>query len=168
MLTKKRDHGIEAVTWWGTTVPTTGPVGTTVTWAGVNVKFAVNGRLAGFRWYKNAAQTDPRLAVIGDRAGPYMLRACLYSTEGVNIADGWNQIWMRPWFRIDTSITYGVAVLFQAGGYWRTNTALAVFPVTHNNIQFYSGWQTTAADPIRANPTGNTNANAVDVLFVPD
>ena len=163
-----RDHGIKAVDWWGSSAPTTGPVGTATTWAGVILQFTVPGRVAGFRYYKNEFQNSSKWFVFGLQAGLQVERIDLYDAQGGNPADGWVQVWRRPWRRIVTGSNYRLGVLFQGGHYWRSNSALAVFPVTHNGIAFYSGWQSTAIDPINANPSGNTNANGVDVLFYPD
>jgi len=163
-----RDHGIKASNWWGSTAPTTGPVGTSGTWVGNVVGFVVPGRVCGFRWYKNDVQAYSKLFVWGATDILTMELATCFDSGGDNAGNGWNQTWFRPWFPVDTVTTYRFGTLFQAGHYWRTNTALVSFPVAHGNIKFYAGWQSTALDPIVANPTGNTNANGVDILFYPD
>lgn len=161
-------HGLQAVNWWGTTAPTTGPVGTSGTWAGVILQFDVPGRVCGFRYYKNEFQNTTKQVVFGGQLLAAVERNACYNAKGSNPPDGWVQIWLRPWYRIQTGVAYRLGIWFQGGHYWRSNAALASFPVTHNGIAYYSGWQSTAVDPINANPSGNTNANGVDVLFQPD
>jgi hypothetical protein len=79
----------------------------------------------------------------------------------------WNQVWLHPNFRPTVNQDYAVLALFVGGGFYRTNNAL-VSPVTRTGIRFVSSFQVNSLDLRAATFTENTNANAVDILYLPD
>jgi hypothetical protein len=79
----------------------------------------------------------------------------------------WNQAWIHPNFRPTINTDYAILALFIGGGFYRTNAALAS-AVTRTGIRFVSSFQSTSLDLPAASFAENTNANAVDVLFLPD
>lgn len=81
--------------------------------------------------------------------------------------DRWNQCFFNPWFRPTVDEEYYLGVLYPLGNFYRTNTILTS-SVRHNNIDFIHGWQSTTLGVTDATITENTNANAVDILFLPD
>lgn len=168
MASNRDYHGKPASSWWGDTLPLVGPTGTATTWVGVQLKFTVSGKLAGFRQYLDTGFDGNLWAVIWDQNTRETFRAYYWRIR-VNPSGGraWHQTWIRPMLRIDTTIEYNLAVMFSGGHFFRNNTVLGA-PVTHNDIQFVQSFQTTALIPPSASITYNTNANAVDALFYPD
>lgn len=79
----------------------------------------------------------------------------------------WVQTWIHPVIHVNTTDLYEVAVAFPGNPYTRLVNGLTSF-VTHNNIQFLHGFQSTVWDLASASLTTNNNANGVDVLFQPD
>lgn len=156
--------------WWGSTVPTTGPTGAATTWVGQVLKFTVPGRINGIRLYDAVSATGDTFlaAIVDDTLSPskYVATKALYPTASQ--AARWHDLWFHPWVRVDTTHTYWVAVLYRGGGFFRTNSALAAGAVTHNDVQFINGFQSTTLSLADVALTTNTNANAVDVLFYPD
>ena len=161
-------HGRLADSWWGATTPATGPVGTATTYVGMTMRFTANGRIFGFRYYRDPIVLNSRQVLFFDYSNGNFLGACSFK-EVAWSANGWQNVWVRPSIRVSSSVDrYRLAVLFWGAHYFRSNTALSGGPVTHNAIQMIDGWQTTNADPASATLSTNTNVNAVDVLFQPD
>lgn len=160
----------QAVSWWGTNVPTTGPTGTSTTWVCVRFHVTVPGRLAGFRFYDGFIAGGDN-SVVGQlwtwTPNRQILRQGKYFWLGTGGANAWRQMWFRPWFRPVVGTDYLVAVAYSGGGFFRNNSALAS-AVTRNGITFVSSAQSTALLLSLAVLSENTNANAVDVLFYPD
>lgn len=82
------------------------------------------------------------------------------------VGDQWRRVWWRKVVRIVPGDDYDVAFLMHTP-YARQTGALGA-PVTHGQIMYINGWQSTNIDPTSIAPTYNTNANGVDVLFRPD
>jgi hypothetical protein len=164
-------HGRLATSWWGNTIPTAGPVGTVTTWMGVRFHCTVAGRILGFRFYDSWSSGAPAqysICQLMDWATPRLLhRVGSIQPPAVNVAAKWNQIWVRPWFRITPNHDYYVVAFYIGGGIYRTNSILTS-PVTHGDITFVSSSQTTVNDVVDASLSENTNANAVDILFQSD
>jgi hypothetical protein len=159
-------HGKRADSWWGTTTPPTGPVGTSATWVGTVANFTVNGRICGFRAYINAGTSTDMVAVLMDDSFNYL---GAYGFKDISAGSNrWLQTWCRPWHRITVGTSYLLYVLFPQGHYYRHNSQLSPNPITNNHIEFQNGFQSTALAAYDAGITGNTNANAVDFLFQPD
>lgn len=165
-----RDHGIPAVSWWGNTVPTTGPTGTTTTWVGAVFRITVPGRIAGLRLWDatNAAPASSLAMLLDDSFQPSLYAGVRGIQMAANQAAKWHQIWFRPWYRPAVGVDLFTVAMYVGGGFFRNNNALSAGPVTRNGIQFRNSFQSTALDLTNATPTLNLNANAVDVLFYPD
>lgn len=169
-------HGKAAISWWDTTVPTTGPTGAATTWVGVRFHVTVAGRICGMRFYDGFANPDEVLLVVMDWAtgnvvGSTSRTAALakwFQWKTGSIGNQWQQTWVRPWFRPVVNRDYLVAAIYKGGGFFRTNAALAAPPVTHGHIAYMSSFQTTSLDLSAASLAENTNANAVDILFQED
>jgi hypothetical protein len=165
-------HGAPQVGWWtGHANPTTGPTGTSTTWVGVKLRFTVPGRVFGLRMFDTTASSGSpgytygvltsEFPQPGDRGG------AVYQALSLSLALGFHNLWFGKPFRITVGDTYRLGVLYVGGGFYRTNSALAS-AVTRNGITFVSSFQLTTLDLANATTTDNTNANAVDVLFLPD
>lgn len=165
-----RQHGKQSISWWSANVPTTGPTGTTTTYVANLFRFTVPGRLNGIRFYDaTGSVADSVIAFLIDDSfapGLYLASTHLSLTPGQN--PRWHQLWFHPFARVVTGHDYWVVVLYVGGGFYRNTGALAAGAVTRNGIQLVSGFQTTALDLSNVAPVMNTNANAVDVLFLPD
>lgn len=161
-----RGHGKIADSWWGATVPPTGPVGTANTYAGVLVTFHVPGRVFGFRVYRPSGAASAPHVLFSTAAGELVCAKTF--ADVVMPADGWQQCWIHPTVRVPSGVDYRLSVMLPLGKLFRQNTALVAPPVRHSNIDFNYSYQTTSLDPVNSAVTGNTNANAVDVLFQPD
>jgi hypothetical protein len=168
-FTQLRDHGKPDLFWW-TANPTTGPTGSTTTWVGVDFDVTVNGKITGIAFYDS--WSDPATTAASYAIG--QLQDVTSSVHHILVAkhfiplaasgNKWNYIWFHPMIVASTSKHYRMAVLYNGGGFFRNNAALAS-PVTHNNIKFTSSWQSTALEIVNIVPTPNTNANALDVLL---
>lgn len=163
-----RDHGVKAASWWGVTIPTTGPVGTALTWVGIAVQFSVNGRLAGLRRYDNTTEDGNTWFVVWDLDANSIPVAGVFRPRAVLSGNAWHNTWFNPWRRITVGHRYYVGVVYPFGHYFRNNSAVTSPPVTHSNIELWGSWQSTSFYFMATTPTGNTNANAIDVLFYPD
>lgn len=164
----KRDHGVLATSWWGATVPTTGPTGTAATWVGVTCRFGVAGRVAGFRFYVPTGNDGAMRCSLWDFPLTTQHRAAWARERSDTSGPGWQQVWFPKWLRVTLDpFEYRVAVLFPSGGFFRNNTVLGG-SVVHNNIRYVASFQSTSLVPELAAISTNTNANAVDVLFYPD
>jgi hypothetical protein len=164
-----RPHGPQSSSWWSTTVPPTGPNGTTATYVGALISFDVPGRLFGFRLYRETTAGPPHWAIFSDNTTGLLIasKAFFHDTPG---ASGWQQAWLKPSFRIDTAAVYRLAILYPIGRFFRTNNALPAggTGTAHINIRFRWGFQSNVLDIVSAAPAVNQNANGVDVLFQPD
>ena len=158
-------HGTISDSWWSAVVPTNNVVLAAATWIGGSFTINVPGRIFGMRFYCDRVNDPPRLGVIWIQSTGLEVAARQFRADKP-VALGWMNCWLHPTVRIDTTQNYYVAVL-KYHAYLRSNAALAV-PVTHGNIKFNSSFQTTAIDPPVATLTSNTNANGVDLLFMPD
>lgn len=159
-------HGRFASSWWGSTTPPNGPFATANTWVGVEMQFTVDGIVAGFRAFRPGGMAGP-YAIFWSNEGPELLVA--YTFKDVAITpDTWQNLWFRPYLRIDTAKTYRLAVMYPGGQYSRQTGILTVPGVVHNQIRFTLGFQTTSLYPPTATISTNTNANGVDALFYPD
>jgi len=165
-----RSHGAPRVSWWGSTVPPTGPQGTGATWVGVDFELLVPGRIAGFRLYQQAGNSGTHFAALMNlQVLPVgQLQAIAKFEDNGAPSTGWYQAWFHPWFRPQTNQDYRLAVYFGFSGFFRQNNALAAGDVAHNGISFINSWQSTALGIFSAAPTTNKNANAIDILFQPD
>jgi hypothetical protein len=137
----------------------------------VRFRTTVAGRIAGFRFYDGfvAGGNNSMLCQLWTWGTPRQaLRTAPFFWHAGSVGAMWHQKWFRPWFRPTIGDDYLILVLFPGGAFYRTNTALASPPVTHNGISFMSSTQTTALDQNASTLAENTNANAVDILFYPD
>lgn len=165
-------HGKSSVSWWDTTTPTSGPIGSATTWVGVQFRVTTPGKASGFRFYDGSAQPEATLFVLmeyaqtigGGTTQRLPLAAKWFTWKSGAMTLGWHQCWFRPHVALATGKDYIVAALFIGGGLYRTGAALAS-SVTHNNIQFENGFQSTALDISSATLTLNNNANGVDILY---
>lgn len=163
-----RDHGIKSVSWWGATVPTTGPTGTSALWLGVQFGIEVPGWIQGFRVYVDSTEDGNYWAVLWDRNTLEVLRALSFRVRAQLGANAWQQGWIRPQLRHDdTARSYRLAVLMPVGKRYQTNNRLTA-AVQQNNITFENGFTSTALAIVRATPTLSTFAPGVDILFHPD
>ncbi len=161
-----RPHGAQASNWWGSTAPTSGLVATGE-WVGVRFRATAAGRIAGFRAYLHTADSGTHIGVLVDFTTTNPLRAVLFFTTPPT-ADGWRNVWFRPWFRVTVGHDYVVFVLF-TGGNWRRTVGALASAVTHGVITFVAGLVTTQLDPANSSGwTSSTNANGVDILFQAD
>lgn len=134
------------------------------TWIGVDFTINVPGRMFGARVYCFAGDGGGHIAMLLDNTGkPLAVQHFWVSPLPV----GWLQLWFRPVIRYSTTITYRLYVLM-SNGYQRSTSGLASPPVTSNNVSLYRGVQTTSIYPPSVSPTTNTNANGVDILYIPD
>jgi hypothetical protein len=160
-------HGQLAESWWGATHPATGPVGTSTTYVGQNLDFTADGRIFGFRAYRENGSGDSGWALFWNLSGA-LLKAIEFRDVSITGGDRWQNAWCHPTVRIDPAEHYFVVVLFSGGHYFRTNSIITGGGVTHGHIVFGDGFQTTNINPPRTTATSNTNANGVDVLFQAD
>lgn len=135
-------------------------------YVGANINFLVPGRCCGFRVYVVTGAVQPVWAILWDTTTGVTMRAYQFRGDVPTAANKWLQAWFRPWLRVDTAHTYRLGVLM--GSAYRRSVGALASPVTHNNIQFTNGWQSTSLYPPGTTITNNTNANGVDVLFQPD
>lgn len=159
-------HGALKLNWWGATAPPTLVALGARSYVGQQFAVSAAGRLCGFRYYGANAQPQDFWALFWDQTNGKLLRAVAFSEAGSNAA-GWQQVWFHPFYRLSASLTYRLAIEYPATGYYRQNTALAAGFVTHSGIQYQNGFQSTAINPVAAAITLNTNANGVDVLYLP-
>jgi hypothetical protein len=159
-------HGHLADSWWGATVPPTGPVGTANTWVGVDFGVDVPGRIAGFRRYDDTGFDGGAYGVLYDPVTNSVVRSGCWRGRSPMTSPGWHNFWFRPWYRVLTTQSYGLYVMFVGGHYFRWNSHLGG-GLTQNNITFIDGFQSTTLYPFGF-VTTNGNANGVDVLFQRD
>jgi hypothetical protein len=159
-------HGGETPSWWGATTPATSVANSAQLYVGNFVKFTVPGRVFGIRWYYASGITPSKWGILVDRDSVILLSVRHFKPASLT-AGTWQNTWIHPTIRIDTSHTYAVAALFLGTPYTRTNNLLTS-PVTHNNIQFLHGFQTTNGELTNVIATETNHANGVDVLFSPD
>jgi hypothetical protein len=165
----KRSHGPLAASWFGAAAPTTGPTGTSTTWIGNVVQFTVPGRVAGFRTYMGTSGGDSVLYAMLDRnLSPPKYVATKGGWPIAGQPASWQQVWFRPWVRINTSHTYWILAVYIGGFFYRNTNALSGGPVTRNGIKMVNGFQTTTLDLPNTSPTVNANVNSIDVLFYAD
>lgn len=134
---------------------------------GVRLRFTVAGRVQGLRFYDAWGGEGSTILGLIDWATPRMHRMFTRYHQRAAHAAQWNQAWIHPNFRPVVNQDYAVVALYIGGGFYRTNTALAS-AVTRTGITFVSSFQSTSLDLPAASFAENTNANAVDVLFLPD
>jgi hypothetical protein len=108
----------------------------------------------------------PLIAMLWDLTNNRIVTVRQFRQDPLGSFPQWVQCWVHPTFRVDTSHNYRMASVASTF-YQRTNGTL-VNPVTHGQIQFVHGFQTTALDPTTATITNTNNANGMDVLFQPD
>lgn len=156
-------HGKRANSWWTTVTPTTGPTGTAATWVGVTLAFTAALRVAGFRCYRDSGDTTDHVALLWHASSGTPVAATVFK-EGTQGAAGWNQVWLRPWFRPIVNDDYRLAILYPAGKLFRINNQLNAGAITRSHIEFGNSFQSTAIAPYNVGVTTNVNANAVDVL----
>lgn len=124
------------------------------------------GRVAGFRAYINNGQDGNSHAVLWNGNTFELLAAARFRIRATT-GNQWHQAWFRPWVRINTSDFFNFAVLYPVGQKFQTTNALTS-TVNHNGIEFNNGFTSTNASVYTATLTLNANAQAVDLLFVPD
>ena len=163
-------HGKKHESWWGATVPPTGPVGTSATWVGWNFGINQDGRLAGFRRYMDAGEDGGCIAVLVSNSTFTLLAANTYAGNGVGFsAAGWRNMWLRPWVRLSQSGDYSLGIYVPTGHIYRQNNAWSGGFVTHNNIDLVHGFQSSSLSwATGTTPTYNANANGIDILFQAD
>jgi hypothetical protein len=127
----------------------------------------VPGRVQGLRFYDSWGGLESTLVLMTDWASNREYHLVGIYQQLASAAAQWNNVWIHPNFRINTTDDYAIMAMYRGGGFFRNNAALAS-PVTRTGIQFKSGFQSTSLDVRSASFAENTNANAVDVLFLPD
>lgn len=166
-----RIHGATQVGWWdGHAAPTTGPTGTSTTWVGVQLQFTVAGRVYGAQMYDatGIAPAGWTTVAFGSADPEYpdeigIRSICLAPSQSAKF----HHLWFAKPIRVNTSDTYRVMAYYLGGGFFRTNNALTS-AVTRNGVKFLGSYQSTSLQTSFGTVTLNTNANAVDVLFLPD
>jgi hypothetical protein len=159
-------HGGETPSWWGATVPTTGPTGTAGIWVANSMFFDVVGRVMGFRCYVDSSQDGNYLGMFWEQDANILRLAHRFRVRATT-GSKWHQTWFKQPYRVSTTIRYWVAVLYPAGKKYQTTNALTL-PVTHNHIAFQNGSTSTNIYPPNLILTTSANAQSVDVLFKPD
>ena len=126
--------------------------------------------MAGVRLYVPSGEDGGCLAfLVQNSAGRDFLAATKYHGSGTGLTGNqWVSLWFRPWVRLSQSTDYVLGVWVPSGHFFRQNTALSGGVVTHNGIDLTSGWQSTTNAWFLTNPTFNTNANAIDILYYLD
>jgi hypothetical protein len=118
--------------------------------------------------YRTANDSQSHVAVFSTDGDHTLLAAKAFFDNEVLTAQ-WQQAWLHPTVRVNTTTRYRVSILFPQGHYFRRNGYLpGGIGVTVGDIRFMAGYQFTGLDVSGASPTMNTNANAVDVLFQAD
>jgi hypothetical protein len=161
-----RIHGDTTPSWWSGAAPPTFVSLSALTYVGAQVSFTVPGRIFGFSIYVLAGTGNDHWVVFSDTSSQTLYVVKHWKDFTIGASDRWLNTWIHPTFRVDTTLTYRVAIL-TGTAYFRWGSRLAS-PRTQNHITFLNGFQTTSIDPNAASPTFNTNANGVDVLFQPD
>jgi hypothetical protein len=133
----------------------------------VRLTFTVPGRVQGIRFYDAWGGEGSTLVVMMDWATTRMYRLAGKYHQLASHAAQWNNVWIHPNFRPTVNTDYAILALYIGGSFFRNNAALAS-PVTRTGIRFVSSFQSTSLDLASATFTENTNANAIDVLFLPD
>lgn len=158
-----RPHGPQAENWWGVTAPTSGLVSSTQ-WQGVRFRTTAAGRVAGIRSYLHSGDTSTHIGVIIDFSSTDLVRA-FHFHPGTPAADGWRNLWFRPWLHVAASHDLVVLVL-HVGNTWRRTSAGLASAVTHGHLTFVSGITTAGFDPADSSSwVSTTNANGADVLL---
>lgn len=162
-------HGRQSDSFWGNDSPPTGPVGTANTWIGIKVKFAVPGRVCGFRDYLTSSFGGNHIVVMVHQDTGLAVCADAFAERSPSSSNGWTQRWVRPWVRIVPTDWYWVWIMHLRGQYFRhTNYLTAGGEVTHGDIVMGNSAQSTNTAPWTLLPTTNQNGNSIDVLFHPD
>lgn len=154
-----------ALNWWDNNTPTTQNVGTGTTWVGGIFQFTHPGRVAGLRCWRKTESSEAGWGIIWTN-GPQTQRAYSF-LDVLQGAAHFQNLWLRPWWRVPLNTDVWIAILYVGGQYARNNGALIPNPVERNYIRFHNSFQTTALWPPGAAFTPNQNANAIDVLFYP-
>jgi hypothetical protein len=158
-------HGKLAESWWGATVPPTRVTLSAINYVGARFQVTVPGRIFGARVYVDTADTLDHWAILWNQDIPQGLAA--KAMTGIQKATpGWQQLWFRPTIRVATGVNYAL-VWNMRSAYYRTTGNLAS-PVTHGNISYVKGFQTTSIDPLEASLSLVSNSNGVDLLFQAD
>jgi hypothetical protein len=152
--------------WWGNLAVTTGPVGTSATWVGIQFGMEVAGRINGVGFYVDMTEDGNYGFVIEDVAARVAV-ACHAGRVRVTSGNAWQHSWFRPWFRYKLGTLYRLWVNYPHGKYFRRNAYLTG-PIVRNNITYENGFQSTLQWPIGSTPTLNSNANALDIFYQPD
>lgn len=164
-----RIHGEPAASWWANNAPTNGPISTGGIWVGSIIEFLTDGRLNGFRFYRSNGDSNTHFALLmghQEESGRLWVAAPFMDVQAP--AAGWQQTWLRPWFRVKPNVDYRLIIFSNGAAYHRTPNAFAGGPVDHGDIRFINGFQSTALAIATISVTTNNNANGVDVLFQPD
>ena len=155
-----RDHGAPAVHSFGATNPTT-LIGTANTYVGGIFQLNAAGRLFGLRMWRPASDVQAHWAHVIDASNDQLLRSACFMDVAQGATAGWQQLWLRPVLRMDTSKAYRIYVAYPGGnGYRITNGSGGV---NHNGIIYHNGFQQTGFDPT-VSPSTNSHANGVDLL----
>lgn len=166
-------HGADTPSWWSTTVPTVGPTGTSTTWVCARYQFNTSGRIFGVRFYDGfSAHEGTPVLIVSDEAGSqqYFDGGVYFYYSTLPSSAAWRNIWLRPAKPVVTTAIYTVMALYKGGGFYRKNNQVTSLgtPVYNGHIGLRSSMQLTGTDPSSASFVENLNANAVDVLFLPD
>jgi hypothetical protein len=159
-------HGVQATSLWSVTAPSTLVTNAANTWVGLVVTFPAPGRVVGFRNYRTSSTGSVHWGQLINRTTLTLL-ACHGFMDDALTTSRWQNVWIHPWIRINTTDTFYVAVAYPASNYYRTASALTS-PLTNGGITAVHGFQSTVWDLSSASPTTNANANGVDLLFQAD
>lgn len=163
-MTRSRDHGWISESWWATTVPTTGPTGTTAIWQGADFGLEAIGLIEGFRVFIPSTQDGNYIGFLWDANSSETLRGFNFRIRN-DSGNAWHQTWILPRIKhVDTNRHYRMAVMLARGARFST-ASLLTSPVTHGNVTMINGWTSTNLTPDLVAPTLTTTAMGVDVLF---
>ena len=152
-------------TWWSSN-PTAIVSITTYNWIGGEFAFDTPGRVFGLRAFIPAGSSIPRTGQIW-QGGQTTLLGNLLLHQIAPATSQWQNAYFKKAIRIVPGSPYLVAVLLK-GNYGRTPTAFAAGSIAHGHITMFGSFNNTFVSPIDNPPTLNTNANGVDVIFLPD
>lgn len=160
-----RGHGWISESWWSSTIPTTGPTGTTAIWQGLKFGIETDGIIEGFRAFIPALDDGNYWGVLWDFTTKELIRALQFRMRADTSINDWHQCWILPRIKhTDVNRNYYLAILYPVGKRFFTSSVLGS-PVQHGNITFVAGFTSTALAIDLSTPTLNTNAPGIDILF---
>jgi hypothetical protein len=159
-----RGHGKLSESWWGATVPATGPTGTSAIWVGLDFEVDTPAYLEGVRAYIAAGDDGNYPALVWQKSAKLVERCFRFGARAGFGSAGWHQSWGHPRLLLDPSIRYSLGVMYPAGKRFSTASGITVPFTQHGNIQFFNSWTSTSLAIMLASPTLGLAAPGIDVL----